>query len=263
MSIPSFLAGAYRYFSRAGVTNVAAITADLAVELVANGWTDEGGVGTGPFKSPVSIHDGSYMRIVLAVSSATRLQWQCYDCLGTLINNQTSSKQDIDAGGTTIHYFTGPDFCCVHSARTAPETFYVCRLNQYPHAEGDVRPTFVCQRGPRQDDGTLQQSVANWYGRLLDATAYAITRFNPCPQKPYTNTVTRVSLSGAYVTWPVEFVDPTLNMWWGRPPQLLLVDGAIAFGTELSVPIDVGLNGTVRVIGFTTALNMRMAIRKA
>jgi hypothetical protein len=266
MAVPSFLAGAFRYFLRASVTDVATIIADLAVELVANGWTDLSGVGTGPFKSPVTAF-GTYMSITLTATSATRLQFQCYDDTGVLVNNQISTNVDIDAGGTPVLYFTGPDYCCIESSRAVPECFWIAMLNMWPEDPSKVRTFIVCSRGPRNDAGTLQyQYVTDCYIRDIGQTAYISPSSNWSLRGVYSSYnashMTR-SAAGAWIGFPIDYIDRVQSTVLGRLPQCLQVDDGLAFGVTQVFPIDNGLTGTFRVMYLTTNYYRKFAIRVA
>ncbi len=263
MAISSFLNTDYRYYSRLAVTDVATIIADLATELVASGWTDEDGVGTGPFSSPEEVGDGSLMWLVLTSLAATQLQIQVYDHAGCLINNQTASRLYIDAGGTNISYFTGPRHCFVSAARATPECFGVARLDQYPHIDGEVRSNFVCTQGPRNNAGSLTNySLAYWFGLQLNATSYSGSYISPASMN--VGVTGRLSVDGGKnMCYPLYFADYNNKMRMGCMPQAMLVPSSIAFGTVVTIPIDVGVTGDFVVVGIATADYFRLAVRKA
>lgn len=263
MAISNFLSGDFRYLQTLSVTDVDTIISDLLSELVTNGsWTDE---ASNIFRSPVNAGNGSYMQIELTRVSATQLQWICKDHQGNVINNQTSNKQNIDATGSTVEYFTGPDYVCVQVHRATFEVFFLARLNQWPHEEGEIFPIFVASRGPRNDAGTLTYNQAHyWFSFDLNGSSYAYD-YQLCSQRS-SGAVNRISLSGKYVAWPAELLDDDSNTWLGRLPQTMLIDySRFDAGDELELPIDDGTTGTFIVLGFakTTNTYLNLCIRKA
>lgn len=264
MAVPDFLNHGFRYLTTAGVVDVNTIIADLMSELVTNGtWTDLGGTGVGPFKSPVEA-DGSYFKITLARTSATRLNWLVNDQWGLLVNNQTSNNQDIDAGGSLVRYYTGPDYVIVETARATPEVMMAARLNQWPEDVSKMRPSFISSTGPRNNAGSLTANAClTIFALPLYATAYA-TANQIIKCGVYASAESHlVTLSGAYMFMPAEVVPTGYHCLIGRIPNVLIVDTNIVIGTELVVPIDVGLTGTFKVLGFTAADYRRLAARIA
>lgn len=269
MAVPDFLAHSFRYKVTLAVTDVNTIISDLNAELVTNPaaadkWTDLGGSGVGPFKSPVAA-DGSYMKITLTRASATSLDIVVNDTNGLLVNNQTSNKIYIDAAGTTVRLVTGPDICLINSDRATQECFFCARLNIWPQDPLKVRASFIASMGPRNNAGTLQNQ--NWYNcfsLLQYGTSYqsSIYSVNYSVDNPATESHL-ISVTGAYIFMPWLFVGGSYHLLMGRVPQMLLVDGNAVLGTEFTVPVDVGVNGTFRVFGLTAAQYRRVATRIA
>ena len=264
MAVPDFLNHGFRYFTRAGVTDVNTIISDLMSELVTNGsFTDVGGTGVGPFKSPVGA-DGSYFSITLARTSATRLNWLVYDQWGLLINNQTSNNQDIDAAGTMVRYYTGPDYVIVESARATNEVFMTARLNQWPEEVAKMRPSFIASTGPRNNAGTLTNNgCLQMFALALYATSYATANQVVKCGLYASNESHLVTISGAYMFMPAEVVATGYHCLLGRLPNVLLVDTNAVIATEFVVPIDVGVTGTFKVLGFASSDYRRLAARIA
>jgi len=272
MSVPNFLSGNFRYLSRPGVTDVNTIISDLASELAANGWTDIGSPpGGGPFKSPVNATDGSYFKLTLTRVSATALLLLINDMFGTAINYDTSGAQQyIDAGGTEIRCFSGPDYVVVESMRATPEVFWAQRLNVWPETPGLVRPTFVVQYGPRDHSGNLGNltwaflNLRELNGGFSNRQGgHVIVRSGNAPGSPIGLFVTT---SGAYMFEPLDLVDATYtsqpSYLLGRCPQCLLVDQQHLAGTEFTVPIDTGTTGVFKVSGLGASSTRKVAFRK-
>jgi hypothetical protein len=262
MAVPSFLSGDFRYLSHAAVVDVADIITDLMTELVTNGdWTDEGAVGTGPFKSPVDAVDGSFMLKTLTRTSATRLQIATVDH-NALSLDAGATYVDIDAGGTEIRYFTGPNHVAIESIRASPECHWAARLNYWPEEAGKVRASFVKGQGPRYGAGT---SYLNWsYINVRDIGfgSYA-SNGNAVARRINGVATVLVTLTGAYMFLPFDICDYNQHIWHGRIPQCLLVDDQHAVGTEFTVPIDTGVTGVFKVSGLAALLDRKIAWRKA
>lgn len=261
MAVPDFLNTAYRYKVTAAVVDVNTIISDLSAELVANGWTDASGIGTGPWTSPVR-SDGAWFMITATRISATRIAWVVNDQNGLLVNNATDTRQDIDAGGTTIYYYTGPQHACVDSARATRETWWCAMLDRYPEALAIPRPIVIASGGPRNNAGATaaQGWDQNW---LLEAgdTSYTLSPYHSGHRNPYGSTYDQITMSGALLFGPYEI---QFEGWFfGRICQCLITDKGQAFGTELTVPIDTGVDGTFTVVGCTSNGALRMAFRRA
>lgn len=264
MAVPVFLNTAYRYLSTLAVTDVNTIISDLNAELLAlpDPWIDNGGVGTGPWQSPTRA-DGAFIKITAARISATRISWIVNDHNDMLVNNATDTRQDIDAAGTEIRYFTGPFHVCVDSIRAAPETWFCAILDKTPEDLANPRPTYVAHKAPRDTAGTLDGSRYWSYLWMLivGGTAYTSGYTYAAIRLPQVQVVDRLTVSGALMFVPYEIQE---NDWFhGRIPQVLLVDSGQAFGAELVVPLDTGVSGTFKVVGCITVYDGRIAFRKA
>lgn len=267
--IPNFLAGAlntdFRYAEGLAVTDVQTIIDKLYDELVTGlSWTCTlGGKTITPttYKSPAR-SDGLFMTVNLTRISATRLGWIVKDHNGLLINNQTDTRQDIDAGGTTVHYYTGKTYVAVSSERATPEAFYCAILDRTPDDAGNPRASYVTSVYPRNTAGTL--STAYWDNAFiltLGNTAYAGNLCSALPRTSVSATYDLVTLSGAQLWYPVEFIYN--SVFYGRVPQCLQCGQGNAYAAEFTVPIDAGVTGVFKVFGIPSALRGRIAFRKA
>jgi hypothetical protein len=261
MSAPAFLASDFRYLLLTGVTDVATIISALNAELVTNGaWTDRGGNGVGPFRSPSRAYDSSWMQIALTRDSATRLSWVCTDHKSAQINNQTSTKQDIDSAGSAVHILTGPDIVMVDVARSTPECFYLARLNDYPDV--NVESSFVCSIGPRNNSGALAyQTLQDAYGHDVGRTSYG-TYQNMLLRAINQTTVTPRTWLGDYMYYPLEFVGSyATNMLSGTVPHVVICPSALSYGTQVTIKIDTNTTAAFRVCGITAVSYRRLAMR--
>ncbi len=267
MGIPAHWNTAYRYKETLAVTDVQTIINDLYAELVTNGgWTcPAGGIGSSPttFKSPARA-DGVYFTVQCTRVSATRIGYVVLDQNGMLVNNQTSSTQDIDAGGTTVHYFTGPLHLCVNTERATPECFACGVLDQSPEAlTGAPRASYWASNGPRGNTGTWLVStwVTNW-ALNKDATAYSgAARAIP---RGCGSTHRRSHANGTWIIEPFEMADSAnQENLLGRVFQAVIVPDTIAFAGEVTVPLGDGSStGVFKVVGLITGNNGRVAFRK-
>ena len=268
MAVPDFLAGAlntdFRYFSRAGVTDVNTIISDLNTELIALGWTDASGVGTGPFKTPTRA-DGAFIVLTLARTSAVRLSLVVTDPAGMVVTPAAGLEVDIDAGGTEIRLYTGKFHVCIDSARVTPEAFYCAILDRSPEELALPRPIYVCSYGPRSNLGAItNQSWCSHYGIPVDGVAYAAcngTSSWVVERGIVAAGLNRLTVSGALMPVPFEFGKDGWLM--GRMPQALIIDGGQVYGTEITVPLDTGVTGIFKVAGFSADASGKLMFRKA
>ena len=263
MAVPVFLNTAFRYLSTLAVLDVNTIIANLNTELLAlpDPWTDTGGAGTGPWKSPARV-DGAFIKITAARISATRISWIVNDHNGMLVNNATDTRQDIDVTGTDVRYFTGPFHVCVDSIRATPETWYCAIVDRTPEALAIPRPIYVSSGGPRSTGGAPANQTWNSLYLLLEgAASYAASLNYAGYRAPVITTIDRMTMTGALMFAAYEIQES--NWFYGRIPQCLLLDSGQAFGADLVVPLDTGVTGTFKVVGCTTASAGRIAFRKA
>lgn len=220
MGVPAFLNSSFRYFMRSTVTDVQTIINDLYSELVTNGgWTcTQGGVGQSPtaFLSPTRA-DGVSFKIQLTRDSATRLSWVVTDQWGLQVNNQTNTKQDIDAGGTNIHYYTGEFHVGVNSSRATPEFFGCGVLDHDPEAIDEPRATYWATTGPRQTSGTL---VTNGMGTVFRYSGTAYAAGGVATPDPYQGGTCHQLMTGEVLTAPLDVVDAAYTFWDDRFKRL-------------------------------------------
>ncbi len=269
MSTPTFLASSFRYLSTTGVTDVQTIIDKVILECVTNGspaWTTTvGGTGISPseVKSPAGATGGARFTFNMTRVTATRLAIIVKDHLGLLVNNGTDSRLDIDVAGNTVVLFTGQYHLCIDSQRAAPECFFATIMDQTPDTLDKVRINYMTSHGPRLTAGTLSnQTWDDVYLLAVGGTSYAANNFG-ISKRGMTATSQLLTVSGANLFLPVEYCGATPGYMFGRIPQALLVDSAATFGAIYTVPIDTGVTGDFQVCGLTTALNARVAWRKA
>jgi hypothetical protein len=270
MSVLPCYSTTFRYLNVPGVTDVQTIIDTLYAELVTNGgWTcTVGGIGLTPteFRSPARA-DGAFFTVNLTRTSATRLSWVIRDQYGIQVNNQTSTKQDIDAGGTAIDCFTGPMHVCVNSLRTTQETMH-CGMAEQSHEGSDSIPYAViwAHKGPRNDAGTLaaDRYWGNVFLRLNGGTTYYGSSTNSIMRGRLTTARTRSqTVAGTWQFFPLEFLDYSNYTWMGRATQCVVVDQSqFPAGAEITAPLGGAVTGVFKVDGCLATSGLRTAWRK-
>lgn len=269
MAAPAYLAGGFRVLSVAGVSDVATIITNLVTELVSNGWTDTGGAGTGPVKSPVG-DDGTYITVTLIRETITRLRYNVRDNFGRMVNCMNTAdpllitRQDIDAGGTTVGIYSGPDYFFVDSERATRELFGACKLQTHPYVSGvHVRTSFAATNGPRDYNGGLSaQTIFEWGVWPLETANYSSVGNAAC-YRGYSENIVRRHPTGAYVHRPINIVHSD-GSWFGIVPQVIMIHDGLAFGATYTVVIDSdGNTGTFKVIGWAARTQAKGAVRVA
>ena len=271
MSAPNYLSSYFRYKESIGVVDVNTVIADLRDELVTqpvapNKWT-EPVVGT--FQSPARA-DGIFFSITVARVSATRISYVVKDQSGMLVNNQTTTQQDIDAGGSTVHYYTGPFHVCVTTERATPEAFMCGVFDTAPDPLGKPRAMYFASKAPRDNSGSSLIATEMWHVFLLRPgdTSYSSNGSYVVSSGGQASSWYRETVAGTKIYQPSEWSDGaslTAQTFLGRIPQCVMVDYRIAFATELTIPIDGANTGVFKVAGFATdsGANARLAFRKA
>ncbi len=271
MTILPCFQDAFRYLQLAGVTDVQAIMDALYDELGTGlGWTcTVGGKTQSPieFKSPAR-NDAAWFRINLTRDSITRLKWLVYDQFGLLVNNQTSTKQDIEAAGCAVDIHSGPRHLSVTTLRATPETMSCAMCDQTPEVSDALPfPVVVAWRGARGDAGTLAAD-RYWdtvFVRYIGSTSYVANYTSVIQRGRYTNARQKSqTMAGTWVFFPVEICNYAQSIWMGRVPQAVTVDQAqFTAGAEISVPLDGSTIGVFKVDGSLSHTGLRMAWRKS
>jgi hypothetical protein len=258
MSVPQFLASAYRYKIDAGVTDVQTIINSVYAELIANGWTcTVGGSGLTPttMLSPVR-SDRIRFSLTLTRTAATTLTLSVIDDLNCPVT-AAAKTINIDAGGSDIRYCTGALFCYISSNYSVSKRLFICGVfDNYPIASlADPYPGYFAT-----------DSLTSWYdvcAKSPETSDYETTGFASVQRLNNWNSDQQlVSMSGAYIFHPAEIQNVATEIMLGRFPQIVVLDDGIAFGTELIVPIDTGITGTFVVVSNDGTAG-KLAFRKA
>lgn len=259
-TFPAFATSFYADQS-VGVTDVATILTKLTAILPAQtpAWVES---PAGTFKSPVDA-TGRFFKIVVSRVSATRLQWKVLDQNGVTICDRAI---DIDAGGTTINYWTGEAHAFIQSERATPEPAWAGMIDETPYAQNAIG-VYVFGNAYRSSAGT-QDGGFNVTGLLFandNGTPAVGSRIRLWSS--YGNgTLTSVDGTGALDFFPFDIsinLSGTLR-FIGRAFQSYICDSSIAIGTTKQVPIgSAGELGTFRVVSLGTTSSMRTMVRVA
>ncbi len=147
MAVPTFLNAPFRSL-KITITDVADIITNLRSELVAldDPWTEP---VSGTFKSPARA-DGAFFTVTVAAISTTRISYVVKDHQGLQVNNDTDTRQDIKASGTTdVYIYTSPFYVIIDSAGATagiPECWGAGIACREPEPLAVPRPC----RGPRE-----------------------------------------------------------------------------------------------------------------
>lgn len=259
-TFPAFATSFYADQS-VGVTDVATILTKLSAILPAQtpAWVES---PAGTFKSPVDAV-GRFFKIVVSRISATRLQWKVVDQNGVTVCDRAI---DIDAGGTTINYWTGEAHAFIQSERATPEPAWAGLIDETPYAQNAVN-VYVFGNAYRNSAGTqdgafvttgtsfmIDNGTAGNQSRLRSWFAYGVA------------SLTLVDGTGALDFFPH---DMCVNLsgtyrFIGRAFQSWVCDSSIAVGTTKQVKIgSAGELGTFRVVSLGANTNMRTMVRVA
>jgi hypothetical protein len=263
MTAPAFWATPFSYTALTGVTDVNAIIAGIHTALTALAWTDASGVGTGPWTSPVRA-DGISWSITMARTSATRITWTMKDQAGLAVNT-AAILQDIDATGTPVQIYAGPLHLCVNTARATNETAWFAVLDQAPNLMHVPRAQYVCFNGPRSSAGTYTSYAwEHFYSMAPGATTYSAKNGYGMIRVPATSSNHRITVAGTLVPVPAEYGDASSMLFWGRIPQAIAVcSTGLSVGSEVTVPIDTGVNAVFKVINNAVNAIQFLAFRKS
>lgn len=259
MTLPAFVDTPFRYKETQGVLDVATVITDLRAELLALGWTEPVG---NTFQSPARA-DGIFFQFIIARLSATRVSMVVKDQWGVQVNNQTTTQMDVQATGSTVRYYTGPLHLCLSFDRSdTPEAFFCGVMEVSPETMGIPYAYYFTSRGPRDNTGAYSNAGYNqFYAKAIGATAYTASSVGIIDRRAYS--AQGYTVSGAIYIVPLEFVSGSGFYAYGRLFQAVIVPADLAFGAEVTMPLDDQTTGVFKVAGFVTTNNGRLAFRKS
>ena len=267
MAVPAFWATPYSYTELLGVTDVATAITGIHTALVALGWTDLSGVGTGPWKTPAR-SDGVFFTVALTRTSATKLSFNMYDQAGINVSAGTTYSMDVDAGGCPFQIYAGSLHLALTAARPGGhESTWFAVMDQTPEAITLPQAYYRCYTGPRSGSSFYAYGWNFSAALYPGTTAYAQKQVIPLRMPGASSYYQRRTLALTSLFAPAEFADSSITppMFLGRIPQAIVIDDStgIVAGAEVTVPIDAGVYGTFKVLGIASYQQQRLAFRKA
>jgi hypothetical protein len=254
MAVPTFLNAPFRS-SKITITDVADIITNLRSELAAldDPWTEP---VSGTFKSPARA-DGAFFTVTVAAISTTRISYVVKDHQGLQVNNDTDTRQDIKASGTTdVYIYTSPFYVIIDSAGATagvPECWGAGIACREPEPLAVPRPCYWASRGPRHASGSYPLTYNGWWYTWylsVGATAYATDSYGilNLRSKPVNYYIDRFSMSGTLMFISMEMAAGAYLL--GRRFNTLISDGIQPDQSEWTVPLDSETLGTFRVLGW-------------
>jgi len=258
MSVPAFLASSFDYKETLAVTDVAAIITDFRDRVLNHNtpaWTEP---VAGTFQSPADAK-GQFFQVMLTRVSITALGIKIIDMYGTTIADR---QIYIDAGGTAVQYYTGQFHAFINSARATQEFGGGCLIDTSP--ETASLPLYrTAGVGHRDNTGTAGSTDWTFWFMMSNATPAAMR----AGVMNYLGSVRcQKAIDGTYIYSPVLL---STNVYGanmrivGRPFQVLTSDDGLAFGAEVTVPIDVAATGVFKVVGKAASQLQKILVRKA
>lgn len=259
MSVPAFLASSFDYKETLAVTDVATIITDFRDRVLNHNtpaWTEP---VSGTFQSPADA-SGQFFQVMLTRVIITTLGIKVVDMYGTTISDR---QIFIDAGGTAVQYYTGQFHAFINSARGTQECGGGCLVDTSP--ETTNLPLYrTAGFGHRDNTGTANNNDWTYWWMMSNATPAimraGVTNYGASPRN-------QKAIDGTYIYSPVLL---STNLYGasnmrlvGRPFQVLTSDDGLAFGAEVTVPIDVAATGVFKVIGKAASQQQKVLVRKA
>lgn len=254
MAVPTFLNAPFRAL-KITIADVADIITNLRSELLAlaDPWTEP---VAGTFQSPTRA-DGVFFTVTVARISATRISYVVKDHQGLLVNNDTDTRQDIKASGTTdVYIYTSPFYVIIDSAGATagtPECWGAGIACREPEPLAVPRPCYWASRGPRHASGSYALTYNGWWYTWylsVGAIAYATDNYGilNLRSKPTNYYLDRFSMSGTLMFISMEMVAGAYLL--GRRFNMLISDGIQPDQSEWAVPLDANTVGTFRAMGW-------------
>ena len=249
MTAPAFLSSTYRYLSVQNITDVSTIISTLDTELVAAGWTSNGG---GSYTSPVDaagrFHTDVFTRVSQGVlSMLTKDQ-------GNVTISTSRLSINISAGFSNIVIFMCGQYHLHVEAQLPDGTFsYLASgiLDESPEAQ-NAHNKYVYHQGSLNSGGTAQNSNVFYLWMIDNATPGNVARVVDFVQNN-NNAATRLTLSGNPIMRAKEVACSTAILTLpiaGRLYQHLFVPNTVfRAGAIVQLPIDGATLGTFYVCG--------------
>ena len=262
MAIPAFLASSFRILRINGLTDVSQLITALTTELVAAGWTNNGG---GSFTSPVD-GVGRFHTNVFARSAAGLMTMETFDQ-----NSSSLGKYGINFSTTagqlnTVNVYSGQFHLHIEVYNPGSVLGYICSgiLDESPEAQN--AHTRYVYNGSYYDSNGNALTTPTWPKLgMKDNTTNNFT-FR-CVEHATTNSsgAAKFTLGGNLCFYPREVFCSTATLTYpicGRCYQQIIVpDVNNSPGSIIQVPIDGATLGTFQVTnvgGFYFLLAIRI-----
>lgn len=234
MAAPTYLASTFRFLQLLGVSDVQTVMNNLAVELVAGGWTDE---GSGTYKSPVDAVGRFFKANFVRVDSGN---------LQMIVSDQNAqtigTRRCYGATNATWSIFTGPFHIYLEANRISAAAEYMAGgiLDFSPEAQS-ATTRYVYMNGYRNNLNATVNS--NWtYWNMMDNVTIALTQRAMSPRAQVSTYAPAYDQSMNLVFHPLCMFASTASLvsaYAGRAYQMVLLwDYASESGTRVKVPID-------------------------
>ena len=235
MTVAAFLNSSHRYDSIPDVDDVQDIIDALGTILKTNNspvWTEP---VAGTFKSPVD-DDGRWFSVAVARTDVDTMSFTVKDEYGTTIK---TASMDINASGSPaieVKVYSGQYHLWIDFMRATPKNFRSGILDLSPQIQTAWSSVVYC--GIDQGMDILSTSE-----RMDDEQSVCV------PIAGYNSTMD-VDMAGNVMYWPA-FIRRALtnDVYKGRMYQVLIGPSTIAYGTEVTVPIDTGVTAKFRAAG--------------
>jgi hypothetical protein len=249
MTAPAFLSSTYRFLKFAGVTDVQTILDNIAIELVASGWTDNGG---GSYTSPVDAV-GRFHTDVFTRVDADTLEMATTDQDGTALLSRRMEISAVAGTTSTVSLFTGQYHFHVEALWPTQVVEHLCSgiLDLSPEAQ-NAHTKYVYNAG----------WLTNAGGSAGPRTIVALCMIdNATPTQTvrcidYTNIGggggVKYKQSGGIIFHPKEVFSTTATVsfaFCGRCYQHICVPDIFSPGSLIKIPVDGSTLGSFVVSG--------------
>lgn len=246
MTVPAFLNSSHYYTEITDVDDVQDIIDALGTILKTTNspaWTEP---SAGTFQSPVDA-DGRYFQVIVSRVDVDTLQLVVKDRYAATI---ATRRIDINASGSpaiSVYVFSGQYHLWIDCMRSTPENFRSGILDLSPQAQSAWTQKTYCH-GHRTSDGSVDGG--------MDLMSIVEGESRPEHMVTLRNAgnggMVFTDLAGNVVYWPVFLRGRYADVLLGRMYQIMLGPSSIAYGTEVTVPVDTGVTAKFRAAGAPT-----------
>jgi hypothetical protein len=258
MSVPNFLASSH-FYSTMSATCAQNVIDELHTILETTNdppWTNPSG---NTFTSPVD-DDGRYFTANFSVKDTHHLVYHVVDQYGAAVEDRNLI---VDAAGTEIRIYSGEYHLWIDSMRSTPENLRMGILDLSPQGQTTWASAVFANGHQRNSDDWAGNKES---GQLATTATLGGNGQGAAQVYMVATTDSRgagYDLAGNLVTWPV-FVGKFNTypvIFIGRLYQALLCPNSLAYGVEVTIPIDTDTTAKFRVAGVAENWYQRLLIR--